>query len=408
MSDITAASNNGAPQAFVRTKASPDLPPPLAVGGIIGWMRENLFSSALTSSLTLLSLLFLYWYTPDLVRWLFIDAIWSAPDGEACRAPGAGACWAYVNAKIEFFAYGSYPRDMVWRVDLTLVLGACLAAWLLWPSAKRKALALVLFLVVYPILAFHLLHGLGPMLRGAMRGLADLFGSKALADMAASALPVVGTNLWGGVFVSLLVATVGIVVSLPLGVLLALGRRSKAPVARFLCVMLIEIVRGVPLIMVLFMANTMLPLFVPEQWSPDRLMRPLIGVALFSSVYMAEVVRGGLQAVPKGQFEGAMALGLNWWAMMRLIILPQALTIVIPGVVNSFIALFKDTTLVAIVGIFDFLRAVDTARLDPVWAGPTISATGYVFATTFYFVFCFGMSRYSMMMEQRLTRGRSH
>ncbi len=408
MSDITAASNNGAPQAFVRTKASPDLPPPLAVGGIIGWMRENLFSSALTSSLTLLSLLFLYWYTPDLVRWLFIDAIWSAPDGEACRAPGAGACWAYVNAKIEFFAYGSYPRDMVWRVDLTLVLGACLAAWLLWPSAKRKALALVLFLVVYPILAFHLLHGLGPMLRGAMRGLADLFGSKALADMAASALPVVGTNLWGGVFVSLLVATVGIVVSLPLGVLLALGRRSKAPVSRFLCVMLIEIVRGVPLITVLFMANTMLPLFVPEQWSPDRLMRPLIGVALFSSVYMAEVVRGGLQAVPKGQFEGAMALGLNWWAMMRLIILPQALTIVIPGVVNSFIALFKDTTLVAIVGIFDFLRAVDTARLDPVWAGPTISATGYVFAATFYFVFCFGMSRYSMMMEQRLTRGRSH
>jgi general L-amino acid transport system permease protein len=137
-------------------------------------------------------------------------------------------------------------------------------------------------------------------------------------------------------------------------------------------------------------------------------MRPLIGVALFASVYMAEVVRGGLQAVPKGQFEGAMALGMSWWSMMRQIILPQALTIVIPGVVNSFIALFKDTTLVAIVGIFDFLRAVDTARLDPVWAGPTISATGYVFAATFYFVFCFGMSRYSMMMERRLTRGRSH
>ena len=396
------------PRTFVRSQVSPDLPPPLAVGGVIGWMRDNLFSSVFTSILTLLSLLFLYLHTPDLVRWLFIDAIWSAPDGDACRAPGAGACWAYVNAKLEFFAYGSYPRDMVWRVDLTLLIGAGLAAWLLWPSAKHKAAALVLFLVVYPVIAFHLLHGLGPGLRATLSWLADLFGSKPLADVAANTLPVVGTNLWGGVFVSLLVATVGIVVSLPLGVLLALGRRSKAPVARFLCVMLIEIVRGVPLITVLFMANTMLPLFVPEQWSPDRLMRPLIGVALFASVYMAEVVRGGLQAVPKGQFEGAMALGMSWWSMMRQIILPQALTIVIPGVVNSFIALFKDTTLVAIVGIFDFLRAVDTARLDPVWAGPTISATGYVFAATFYFVFCFGMSRYSMMMERRLTRGRSH
>jgi len=201
---------------------------------------------------------------------------------------------------------------------------------------------------------------------------------------------------------------VGIVVSLPLGVLLALGRRSKAPVARFLCVALIEVVRGVPLITVLFMANTMLPLFVPAEWSPDRLLRPLIGVALFASVYMAEVVRGGLQAVPKGQYEGAMALGLSWTNMMRLIVLPQALTIVIPGVVNSFIALFKDTTLVAIVGIFDFLRAVDTQRLDPTWAGPTISATGYVFAAVFYFIFCFGMSRYSLMMERRLARGRRH
>lgn len=412
MSDIATAPSPvqpiPAPRAFVRAQASPELPPPLAIGGVIGWMRDNLFSGIFTSTLTLLSIAFLIWATPDLVRWLFIDAIWSAPDGEACRAPGAGACWAYVNAKLEFFAYGSYPRDLVWRVDLTLLIGAGLTAWLLWPSAKRKGLGLVLFLVVYPVVAFYLLHGMGPGLRGALAWLADLFGSKSLADVAKNALPVVGTNLWGGVFVSLLVATVGIVVSLPLGVLLALGRRSKAPVARFLCVTLIEIVRGVPLITVLFMANTMLPLFVPEQWSPDRLMRPLIGVALFASVYMAEVVRGGLQAVPKGQFEGAMALGMSWQAMMRLIVLPQALTIVIPGIVNSFIALFKDTTLVAIVGIFDFLRAVDTARLDPVWAGPTISATGYVFAATFYFVFCFGMSRYSMMMERRLTRGRSH
>jgi len=160
------------------------------------------------------------------------------------------------------------------------------------------------------------------------------------------------------------------------------------------------------LITVLFMANTMLPLFVPEAWSPDRLLRPLLGVALFASVYMAEVVRGGLEAVPRGQYEAAQALGLNWRNMMLLVSLPQALTAVIPGIVNSFIALFKDTTLVAVVGIFDFLRAVDVQRLDPAWAGPTISTTGYVFAAAFYFIFCFAMSRYSLMMERRLAAGR--
>jgi general L-amino acid transport system permease protein len=164
----------------------------------------------------------------------------------------------------------------------------------------------------------------------------------------------------------------------------------------------------VPLITVLFLANTMLPLFVPGHWSPDRLLRPLLGVALFASVYMAEVVRGGLQAIPRGQYEGAMALGLNWRAMMGLVVLPQSLTIVIPGIVNSFIALFKDTTLVAVVGIFDFLRAIETQRLDPAWTGPTISTTGYVFAATFYFVFCYGMSRYSLMMERSLARDRRH
>jgi general L-amino acid transport system permease protein len=396
------------PHVFVRAGGAPDLPPPGLVGGPLAWAQANLFGSALSAALTLASLAFLAWALPDLVRWLLLDAVWSAPDGEACRRPGAGACWAYIGAKLEFFAYGSYPREMTWRVDLTLALGAALAVWLLWPGARRKGLGLALFFGAYPLLALYLLHGLGDYARALLGGIAALTGSATLRDVARNALPLVPTNLWGGVFVSLLVATVGIVVSLPLGVLLALGRRSKAPVARFLCVMLIEVVRGVPLITVLFMANTMLPLFVPAEWSPDRLMRPLIGVALFASVYMAEVVRGGLQAVPKGQYEGAMALGLSWTNMMRLIVLPQALTIVIPGVVNSFIALFKDTTLVAIVGIFDFLRAVDTQRLDPAWAGPTISATGYVFAAAFYFAFCFGMSRYSLMMERRLARGRRH
>jgi general L-amino acid transport system permease protein len=324
------------------------------------------------------------WFGIDVARYMIIDAVWSAPDGAACRAPGAGACWAYVARKLPYFIYGSYPVDERWRVDITLAIGGVLIAWLLWPASPRKGIGALLFFVAFPILAFVLLYG-----------------------VPALGLVQVPTNLWGGMFVSLLVALVGMVFSLPGGVLLALGRRSRLPAVRVASIGFIEFVRGVPLITVLFMANTMLPLFVPEQFSPDRLARPLIGVALFASAYMAEVVRGGLNAIPRGQFEAAQAVGLRYPQMMRLIVLPQALTIVIPGIVNTFIGLFKDTTLVAIVGIFDFLRTVDTARLDPEWAGPTISTTGYLFAAMFYFVFCFGMSRYSLAMERRLAAGRN-
>ncbi len=369
---------------FVRTEAAPEQAPPATVGGVIGWVRRNLFRDVQTSILTLVGAVIAIWFGIDLIRYTIVDAVWSAPDGAACRAPGAGACWAYVARKLPYFVYGSYPVEERWRVDITLLIGAVLIAWLLWPASLRKGLGAILFFVVYPVLAFIL-----------------LYGTPALG------LPEVPTHLWGGIFVSLLVALVGMVFSLPGGVLLALGRRSRLPAVRLFCIGFIEFVRGVPLITVLFMANTMLPLFVPEQFSPDRLVRPLIGVALFASAYMAEVVRGGLNAIPRGQFEAAQALGLRYPQMMRLIVLPQALTIVIPGIVNTFIGLFKDTTLVAIVGIFDFLRTVDTARLDPEWAGPTISTTGYLFAAMFYFVFCFGMSRYSLAMERRLAAGRN-
>jgi general L-amino acid transport system permease protein len=218
-------------------------------------------------------------------------------------------------------------------------------------------------------------------------------------------LPRVDTGLWGGMTVTFLIAAVGIVFSLPLGVILALGRRSKLPIIQLLSVVFIEFVRGVPLITVLFMANTMLPLFVPQEYSPDRLLRPLVGVALFAAAYMAEVIRGGLQAMPKGQYEGAMSLGLGYWQMMRLIILPQALRIVIPGIVNTFIGLFKDTTLVTIVGIFDFLRTIEATLVDPTWATPTTRATGYAFAAMFYFLCCWGMSRYSISVEKRMAAG---
>jgi general L-amino acid transport system permease protein len=201
------------------------------------------------------------------------------------------------------------------------------------------------------------------------------------------------------------VALVGIVFSLPLGVVLALGRRSRMPAVRMLSVVFIETVRGVPLITVLIMANTMLPLFLPEGFTVDRLMRPLVGVALFASAYMAEVVRGGLQAIPKGQYEGAMSLGLPYWQMMGFIVLPQALRIVIPGIVNTFIGLFKDTTLVYVIGIFDLVRTIEASRVDPIWAAPTVSHTGYAFAAIFYFIFCWGMSRYSLAVERRLAAG---
>ena len=368
---------------FVRTTPSPERPPPAGSVGTVAFIRQRFFGNVRTSLLTFVSLALLVWVLPGLVRYLVIDAVWSAPDGAACRVTGAGACWAYIWRKLPYFAFGSYPEAERWRVWIVMIVGAILVAWLLRRSAPRRNLAALLFFVAYPILAVVLLHG------------STLFG-----------LPIVSTDLWGGIVVSLLVATAGIVVSLPGGILLALGRRSTMPAVRAIAIGFIEFVRGVPLITVLFMANTMLPLFVPEDWSPDRLLRPVIGVAVFASAYMAEVVRGGLQALPKGQNEAGMALGLRYWQRMRLIVLPQALTIVIPGIVNVFISLFKDTTLVAVVGIFDFLRTVDTARLDPAWAGPNITATGYIFAALFYFVFCFGMSRYSLGIEKELARGR--
>ena len=215
----------------------------------------------------------------------------------------------------------------------------------------------------------------------------------------------VETEVWGGLLVTLVIAVTGIAASLPLGIALALGRRSALPIVRFFSIVFIEFWRGVPLITVLFMSSVMLPLFLPEGVSFDKLLRALIGVALFSSAYMAEVVRGGLQALPKGQYEGAMALGLNWTQMMRMIILPQALKLVIPGIVNTFIGLFKDTTLVLIIGLFDFLGQIQSSYSDPAWASPVQAMTGYAFAAIVYWIFCFSMSRYSMFMERKLDTG---
>jgi general L-amino acid transport system permease protein len=371
---------------FVRAQPVDAAPPPNLVRGPLAWIRENLFSGPLNTILTLIGLFLIYVTVPPIIKFFFIDAVWTGTNRDACRPEvlgrPVGACWAYIIDKINYFIYGSYPAQLRWRVDIFFVLLAIGVGWMLWLEAPKRTLGAIYFFVIFPALAYMLLNG------------ASWLG-----------LEHVPTSLWGGILVTIVVATVGIVFSLPLGVVLALGRRSRLPIIRMFSVIFIEFVRGVPLITVLFMANTMLPLFLPEGVTVDRLLRPLVGVAIFASAYMAEVVRGGLQAMPKGQYEGAMSLGLNYWQMMVFIILPQALRIVIPGIVNTFIGLFKDTTLVAIVGIFDLIRTIEASRVDPAWAAPTINTTGYAFAAIFYFIFCWGMSRYSMAVERRLAAG---
>jgi general L-amino acid transport system permease protein len=368
---------------FVRETSEPEDPPPSLSRGAAAWAKANLFSSIGSSLTTFVFVALALWLLPPLIGWATTKAIWAAPDGALCRQHQDGACWAFIAAKFDYLRFGSYPIAERWRVNLVEAVGGCLIVWLLSPGAPRRGWGALLFFVAYPILAFVLLHG-----------------SRALG------VPVVDSLLWGGIFVSLLTAVVGIVFSLPLGVLLALGRRSRMPVVRAASILFIEFVRGVPFITVLFMANTMLPLFLPESWTPDRLLRPLVGIALFSAAYMAEEVRGGLQLLGRGQYEGAMALGLNYPLMMGLVVLPQALTMVIPGIVNNFVGLFMDTTLVSIVGVTDFLEAMNNAFKDPAWSGPTIMATGYVFAAMFYFAACYGMTRYSAFVERILAKGR--
>jgi general L-amino acid transport system permease protein len=375
-----------AEMAFVRRATIPPQPRPTKMTGALGWLRDNLLSTPFNIALTILIVLPLAWAIPELVKFLFLDAVWSGTDRDAClesvQHREVGACWPFVWERLPYFIYGSYPISERWRVDVFFAMLALGIVWLLWLSAPRRDLGAIYFFVILPISSFILLTGWSVI-----------------------GLRPVDTVLWGGVLVTIVVAAVGIVVSLPLGILLALGRRSHMPVVRSLSVIFIEFVRGVPLVTVLFMASVMLPLFVPEQLSPDKLVRALVGIALFASAYMAEVVRAGLQAIPRGQYEGAMAVGLRYWHMMRLVILPQALKVTIPNIVNTYIGLFKDTTLVFIVGIFDLLRTIEVARIDPKWATPVTSTTGYVVAAVFYLIFCYGMSRYARAMEARLARG---
>ncbi len=359
----------------------PDLPPPRRTTGALGWVRSNLLSSPLNVALTLLSIWLLWTILPPSIHWLFTGAIWTAVDRKECwalmDAPRDGACWAFIRGSFELFVYGWYPEPERWRVNLTFILFIAAIVGGLRENIPGKKYWLI-FAAAYPFIAAWLLLG--------------GFG-----------LEPVGTNKLGGILLTLVVAVTGISFSLPLGIALALGRRSNLPALRGVCVIFIEFIRGVPLITLLFVASTMLTYFLPPGSTFDLLMRVLIMVTLFASAYIAEVVRGGLQGLSSGQYEAADALGLSYWKAHRLVILPQALKISIPGIVNTFIGSFKDSTLVLIIGMMDIL-GLGRARLnDPEWLG--LAPELYIFISLFFFISCFAMSRYSLNLEKKLQTG---
>ncbi|ESZ48780.1 amino acid ABC transporter permease [Mesorhizobium sp. L2C054A000] len=376
--------------SWVRTEMALAQQAPAGVRGPLAWVRKNLIGSVGDVILTVVAIALVVMIVPPVVNWAFINAQWTGPDRTVCATVEqggiqpdgwSGACWAFVNAKFGQLMLGRYPLEERWRPILVAVLFVALLVPLLMPRVPRKGLNAILLFLALPIIAFVLLVG-------------GIFG-----------LPHVETQLWGGLLVTLSLSFVGIAVSLPMGIVLALGRRSKMPIVKTLCVVFIEFVRGIPLITVLFFASVMLPLFLPAGVSFDKYLRALIGVSLFAAAYMAEVVRGGLQAIPKGQYEGADSLGLGYWQKMVLIVLPQALKLVIPGIVNTFIGMFKDTSLVIIISMFDLLGVVKQNFSDANWATPQTARSGLIFAAFVFWLFCFGMSRYSMYTERRLDTG---
>ncbi|MFD2207449.1 amino acid ABC transporter permease [Kiloniella antarctica] len=353
----------------------PDLPPPLGEAGLIAWFRKRLFSSIGNTILTIVTGYFLYHVLSTSIFWTLTGATFVGETKADCTL--GGACWLVIGDRFHQFMYGLYPKEEYWRANITFVLMIVAIAPVLFDKLPHRGLFLI-FSMLFPFIAFFLLSG----------GLG---------------METVDSSDWGGLLLTLVLGVTGIVASFPIGIVLALGRRSNMPIVRTLCVCFIEFVRGVPLITILFMASNMLPLFLPDGVNFDKLLRALIGVALFSSAYMAEVIRGGLQAIPKGQFEGADAMGLSYWQSMRLIILPQALRIVIPGIVNTFIGLYKDTTLVSIIGLFDLIGIGQVAVADVKWRG--LAPETYVFIALLFFISCFSMSRYSLWLENKLHTG---
>jgi len=378
MSDITASAppvGSSAPRSA-----------PVAAIGPLAWLRANLFSSWLSTAVTLVLGYLVIRAVMGFVDWAFVNAIWSVPVGpngvaqtQACRElAGRGACWAVVTEKHRFMLFGTYPYEEHWRPALVCVLFVALYV----VSAMRRFWSWVLVPIWVGTLAV-----IGILMWGGVFG-----------------LPYVPQERWGGLPITLILATFGLAFAFPLSILVALGRRSSMPAIRALCVLYVELIRGVPLISLLFMASVMFPLFLPEGMNIDKLLRAQIAMILFAAAYLAEVVRAGLQGLPRGQYEAADALGLTYWQKTGLIILPQALRMVIPPIVNTFIGFFKDTSLVLIIGIFDLLTAAKTAIVEPAWQGFGVEV--YVFTGLIYLLFCFAMSKYSARLEADLNKHR--
>ncbi len=349
-----------------------EIKPPVTSVGALGWIRSNLFNSPLNTILTLAILYGVYKIVPPLVQWAFMDSVWFTGN-EACR-DAEGACWSIIPHNLRFIIFGFYPQELQWRPTLAMVI---LLGLLLYSKERKnmKKSLIYIWVVALPVM--------GLLMRGG------LFG-----------MEMVESGKWSGLPLTLLLSVFALAAAYPLGVMLALGRQSRMPAIKSLCVVYIEMIRGVPLISLLFMSAVMFPLFLPEGLTINKIIRAQMAMILFTAAYIAEVVRGGLQALPKGQYEAADALGLNYFQAMRLIILPQALKIVIPPTVGILIGAFKDTSLVVIIALYDVLKTTQSVLSNPNWMG--YSTEAYIFIALLYFVCCFAMSSYSRRLEREL------
>ena len=413
----------------------PQVAPPVIDTGVVGWARKNLFSSWANGITSLVLLFALGWVLLWFIDWALLTATFTADSGAECR--GHGACWALIHEKYRYIFFGSFPYQQHWRPLFAVIT---MLSMLLLSSDRRmwntrliwiwSIGSFITFLLMFGELHFSITFflvialvagGIGYAIRSVIAQKAELYayyaamgiGLVGLVLRMLGILPTFGitiaplsyveTGLWGGIPVTIILATYGLAFAFPYGVLLALGRRSHLPLIKGLCVGFIELIRGVPLISLLIMASVMLPLFLPSGTSIDKFLRAQVAVILFAGAYIAEIIRGGLQSLPKGQFEAADAMGLNYVQKTTLIVLPQALRVVIPPLINTFIGFFKDTSLVLIIGIFDFLNTANQALVDPKWAG--FPGEVYLFAAFVYFCFCFSMSRYSKHLEVELNKG---
>jgi len=345
---------------------------------ILDNFNKSVNSTTFNAVLTLLIIFILFKYTPPLLDWLIFDADFTGSTKEDCTSDGA--CWVFVKVWFKRFMYGMYPNPEQWRINTAFLILFSLIGAAFFVPPKYKKYIILFMLFIYPIIGIKLISG-------------GIFGLKWIE-----------TGAWGGLSLTLIVSAFALILCFPIGMFLALGRRSNLPVIKYSSIGFIEIWRGVPLITVLFMSAVMFPMFLPDGTYMDKLMRVIIAITLFEAAYMAEVIRGGLQALPRGQYDAAKSLGMGYWKMHLFVILPQALKLVIPGIANTFLALVKDTPLIFVVGLLELAGMIGLAKTNPKWLGMAIE--GYVFAGLVFWVICYAMSRYSQRLEKRLSAGR--